>query len=173
MSEYSLRELECFLTVAGELSFTRAAERLRLAPPPLSRHIQNLEEKLGVLLFERSRRNVALTPAGLAFREEAKDILPRRGSEARVTGGNGSARRGIRECGPLSRAGRGLYRLPETVSEDSTAIARSIAFGSVGSSRKKRAGYRIYRSRTRKVIGGDRGNPMERGGPFCICSTRP
>lgn len=96
-----------------------------------------------------------------------------RGSEARVTGGNGSARRGIRECGPLSRAGRGLYRLPETVSEDSTAIARSIAFGSVGSSRKKRAGYRIYRSRTRKVIGGDRGNPMERGGPLCICSTRP
>ncbi|HQZ26616.1 MAG TPA: LysR substrate-binding domain-containing protein [Verrucomicrobiales bacterium] len=77
MSEYSLRELECFLTVAGELSFTRAAERLRLAQPPLSRHIQNLEEKLGVLLFERSRRNVALTPAGLAFREEAKDILPR------------------------------------------------------------------------------------------------
>jgi DNA-binding transcriptional LysR family regulator len=77
MSDYSLRELECFLTVAGELSFTRAAERLRLAQPPLSRHIQSLEEKLGVLLFERSRRKVSLTPAGLAFREEAKDILPR------------------------------------------------------------------------------------------------
>ncbi len=77
MTEYSLRELECFLSVAEELSFTRAAERLRLAQPPLSRHIRSLEEKLEVRLFERSQRHVALTPAGIAFREEARDILPR------------------------------------------------------------------------------------------------
>ncbi len=77
MSDYSLRELECFLAVAEEMSFTRAAERLRLAQPPLSRHIRCLEERLGVALFERSRRHVALTPAGIAFRTEARDILPR------------------------------------------------------------------------------------------------
>lgn len=77
MSDYSLRELECFLAVAEELSFTRAAERLRLAQPPLSRHVRCLEGKLGVALFERSRRHVSLTPAGIAFRAEARDILPR------------------------------------------------------------------------------------------------
>jgi DNA-binding transcriptional LysR family regulator len=77
MTEYSLRELECFLAVAGEMSFTRAAERLNLAQPPLSRHIRTLEEKLGVVLFERNQRRVALTPAGHAFRAEARDILPR------------------------------------------------------------------------------------------------
>lgn len=77
MNEFSLRELECFLAVAEELSFTRAAERLNLAQPPLSRHIRGLEEALGVALFERTRRRVALTPAGHAFRAEASDILPR------------------------------------------------------------------------------------------------
>lgn len=76
MTEYSLRELECFLAVAGEMSFTRAAERLNLAQPPLSRHIRTLEEKLGVVLFERNQRRVALTPAGHAFRAEAREILP-------------------------------------------------------------------------------------------------
>ncbi len=77
MMEGSLRELECFLAVAEELSFTRAAERLHLAQPPLSRHIRQLEEKLGVSLFERSQRHVAITAAGRAFREEAREILPR------------------------------------------------------------------------------------------------
>ncbi len=77
MSEFTLRELECFIAVAEELSFTRAAERLRLAQPPLSRHIKTLEGKLGVALLERSRRHVALTAAGLAFLTEARDILLR------------------------------------------------------------------------------------------------
>lgn len=77
MSDFSFRELECFLAVAEELSFTMAAKRLHLAQPPLSRHIRQLEEKLGVSLFHRTRRSVSVTDAGEAFREEAREILAR------------------------------------------------------------------------------------------------
>lgn len=74
--DYSLRELECFVAVAEELSFTKAARRLHLAQPPLSRHIRVLEEKMGAPLFERSQRGVALTAAGAVFQEETRGILP-------------------------------------------------------------------------------------------------
>lgn len=77
MSEFSFRELECFLAVAEELSFTRAAERLHLAQPPLSRHVRNLEERLGVSLFARTKRKVSLTTAGEAFREEVGGLMAR------------------------------------------------------------------------------------------------
>ena len=73
--DFSLRELECFVAVAQELSFTRAAERLRLAQPPLSRLIKNLEEKFGVDLVERLRRSVSLRTGGQAFTVEARTIL--------------------------------------------------------------------------------------------------
>ena len=74
--DYTLRELECFVAVAEELSFTRAARRLHLAQPPLSRHIRVLEEKMGVRLFERDQQGVALTTAGGLFYEETRGILP-------------------------------------------------------------------------------------------------
>jgi len=77
MIEFSLRELESFIAVAEELSFTRAAARLRLAQPPLSRHIRTLEERLGVRLFERTNRRVALTAAGRAFYAEVQPPLVR------------------------------------------------------------------------------------------------
>lgn len=75
--DYSIRELECFLAVAEELSFTRAAKRLNLAQPPLSRHIKTLEEKIGALLFLREPRRVSLTAAGNLFFDETRNI-PRR-----------------------------------------------------------------------------------------------
>lgn len=75
--DYSLRELECFIAVAEELSFTRAAKRLRLAQPPLSRHVRTLEAKIGAALFHREPRRSVLTPAGKALYEEVRDI-PRR-----------------------------------------------------------------------------------------------
>jgi DNA-binding transcriptional LysR family regulator len=70
----SFRELECFLAVAEELSFTRAARRLNLAQPPLSRHIRTLEEKIGANLFIRGTRGVSLTAAGDRFYEETRTI---------------------------------------------------------------------------------------------------
>jgi DNA-binding transcriptional LysR family regulator len=72
MIDFSIRELECFVAVAEELSFTRAARRLRLSQPPLSRHIQALESRLGARLFIRSPRTVALTAAGRAFLVDTK-----------------------------------------------------------------------------------------------------
>ncbi|HSJ04999.1 MAG: LysR substrate-binding domain-containing protein [Verrucomicrobium sp.] len=74
--DYSLRELECFIAVAEELSFTRAARRLHLAQPPLSRHIRILEDKIGAALFDRTQHHVALTTAGAVFYEETRGILP-------------------------------------------------------------------------------------------------
>lgn len=95
MNEFSFRELECFLAVSEELSFTRAAERLHLAQPPLSRHIRNLEEKLGVKLFERTNRRVLLTTPGEAFRGEAQEVLLqlRRAGEAARRAGEGETGR--------------------------------------------------------------------------------
>jgi len=89
--DYSFRELECFIAVAEELSFTRAAKRLNLAQPPLSRHIRTLEEKLGVELFDRNRQGVSVTAAGNTFYEETRNVLPRlrRAAEAALRSASG------------------------------------------------------------------------------------
>ncbi|MBN8285170.1 LysR family transcriptional regulator [Zoogloea sp.] len=72
-----LRQLKYFEAVASTLNFSRAAERLHIAQPPLSRQIQQLEEELGVALLDRSSRPLKLTNAGSFFYDQTVQILAR------------------------------------------------------------------------------------------------
>jgi DNA-binding transcriptional LysR family regulator len=75
MANIELRSLKYFVVVAEELNFGRAANRLQIAQPPLSRQIQRLERELGVELFERLNRRIQLTPAGHVLLQEARQLL--------------------------------------------------------------------------------------------------
>ena len=79
-----LRHLRYALAVGEALSFTRAALRLRVAQPALSRQIRQLEEELGVRLFDRNRRAVSPTAAGTKFLAEARAILERSDAAVRA-----------------------------------------------------------------------------------------
>jgi len=74
-----LRHIRYFIAVAEHLNFRKAAQRLHIAQPPLSRQIRQLEETLGVDLFARDKRRVELTKAGFAFLEEARKLMVQAG----------------------------------------------------------------------------------------------
>jgi DNA-binding transcriptional LysR family regulator len=73
--EIETRELEYFVAVAEELHFGRAAERLLIGQPALSKAIRRIEARLGEQLFERTSRHVRLTPSGLALRDHGRSAL--------------------------------------------------------------------------------------------------
>lgn len=75
MDRLETRELAYFVAVAEECHFGRAAERIGIAQPPLSRAISRLERRLGVVLLERTSRRVCLTPAGEALLLEGREVL--------------------------------------------------------------------------------------------------
>jgi DNA-binding transcriptional LysR family regulator len=70
-----LRHLRYFVAVADALSFTKGAQKLRLSQPSLTRQIKDLEERIGVRLFDRTKRRVNLTEEGKFFLEDAKRVL--------------------------------------------------------------------------------------------------
>lgn len=78
-----LRQLRYFLTLSETLNYGRAAERLNITQPPLSRQIAGLEKMLGVKLFNRHHHGVSLTAAGQAFQQEAKTVMAAYGQACR------------------------------------------------------------------------------------------
>ncbi|MEU6414678.1 LysR substrate-binding domain-containing protein [Microbispora sp. NPDC046933] len=91
MDPLEVRELRYFITLAEELHFGRAAERLGIAQPPLSRAIQRIERRLGVTLLKRSSRSVQLTPAGETLLREGRTALTAMARAARSTQRAGEA----------------------------------------------------------------------------------
>jgi DNA-binding transcriptional LysR family regulator len=72
---FELHQLRCFVAVAEELHFGRAATRLHMTQPPLSRQVHLLEQRLGVRLLDRTSRSVRMTSAGRSFLADARQIL--------------------------------------------------------------------------------------------------
>lgn len=70
-----VRLLQYFLTIAEEENITKAAEKLNMSQPPLSRQLKQFENELGVVLFERGKRKMQLTEAGYFLKNRGKEIL--------------------------------------------------------------------------------------------------
>ncbi|OXM42451.1 LysR family transcriptional regulator [Amycolatopsis alba] len=99
------RQLECFVAVAEELSFTRAARRLYAVQSTVSATIQALEGELGVKLFDRSTRRVALSAAGTVFLPEAKAALEAVDRAREVVADASAGLRGSLRVGTLTSVG--------------------------------------------------------------------
>ncbi|GAB2660481.1 LysR substrate-binding domain-containing protein [Nocardia goodfellowii] len=128
----SLEQVRGFVAVAEECSFRRAAERLRMTQPPLSRQIQKLERDIGVVLFDRSQRRVTLTPAGAAFLVEARRLLALADaapSMARLvaTGHTGTVRVGFTAASGFAFLGRFLNHLEQTLPDIELVLSEQVS----------------------------------------------
>lgn len=108
-----LRHLRYFVIVAEELNITRAAARLKVSQPPLSRQIRDLERAIGAPLFHRQKNRLTLTAAGRYFFDEAKKILSHTERATRIAKATALGRAGSAKIGFLSPLG-GMF-LPQVV----------------------------------------------------------
>jgi DNA-binding transcriptional LysR family regulator len=104
-----LRDLRYFVAVAEELSFTRAAERLYISQPALSKQVRGLEETLRARLFERDRRQVRLTAAGRALLDTARQLLGAWDEGLPAVAAADARERRVLRVGTLTSIGRALY----------------------------------------------------------------
>jgi DNA-binding transcriptional LysR family regulator len=104
-----LRDLRYFVAVADELSFTRAAKRLHLSQPALSKQIASLETTLRARLLRRDRRRVELTEAGAALAAAARGLLADWDEAAAVVADAAAAETRVLRVGTLTSLGRALY----------------------------------------------------------------
>lgn len=106
-ADIELRAWHQFVVLAQTLHFGRAAERLHMTQPPLTQAIQQLERRLGTRLFERTRRSVALTPAGEALAGPARELLQRAAALGTLARDAASGERGRIRLGFVSTVGYG------------------------------------------------------------------
>lgn len=128
----TLDQARAFVAVAEELHFGRAAERLHMTQPPLSRQIQKLEKNIGVTLFVRGPRGVSLTAAGEVFRDECRQLLERverapRRARLIASGRVGLVRLGYTAASGFSVLGPVLARIKEAASDVSVELHEMVS----------------------------------------------
>src|SRR2546428_402194 len=109
----TLRQIETFLAVAREKSFSLGARRLNLSQPTCSEHVRDLEEELGVELFSRMGRKVSMTEAGRVLEEYADRVMSTLTDAQRVIGELDGLRHGSLVIGASTTPG--IYVLPERI----------------------------------------------------------
>jgi DNA-binding transcriptional LysR family regulator len=120
---YTLDQVRCFVAVAEELHFGRAAERLSMTQPPLSRQVQKLERSVGVALLERDNRHVELTSAGTVFLAEARRLLTAADAAPALARRIAAGRAGVLRLGFTAATGFSLLgTLMQTISEVMPAV---------------------------------------------------
>jgi DNA-binding transcriptional LysR family regulator len=132
MPEPEIRELRYFCAVAEDLNITRAAERLGIAQPPLSRAMRQLERRLGVGLFDRTGHRLALTQAGEVLLKEASAVLAALDSAVRRTQHAGLLGRGLVVTAKPGVATRLLLRICERFRADPDAPQIRVVLSAFG-----------------------------------------